>query len=441
MGDHGHDHAEHEHKHGDGCCGHDHGHAEPADSHEHSHAAPAEEKPSLPERWLSPKQRKGIGRYLKPWGKQPTSATFWIQILTTVAVIIISIAKGADATVALVISTGPAEFQERQNPQFLALGIVTCLFTVVFVAGYIMIKWQRARLEKQAEREAKEAKEAAEAAASKGVQEAAPAGAQEAGSKAEAAPAKAPGKKAARTKASLEIEQREQEEALAQLQAGLESALQQTLASAEADGCKPAETRRRVWAVQQEFADRTQLAKEIHEIINAATVEGCTEDAKKQRCDMHASFFQEMMQMKAHQAQELKAIEQASDWERHARARARTHCTISPTSNTATSATCERAPSGRRFGAGPARRPRFASVRASGVDQGRVLAPGDPAAARLSQEGPGAGVRRPARARRHHREGAHPSEQASARRSPRDLPGSHPRPNHRRPVSRGAGRI
>ena len=63
--------------------------------------------------------------------------------------------------------------------------------------------------------------------------------------------------------------------------------------------------------VAQLFAlPQTDLAKEIHEIINAATVEGCTEDAKKQRCDMHASFFQEVMQMKAHQAQELKAIEQ-----------------------------------------------------------------------------------------------------------------------------------
>ena len=33
----------------------------------------------------------------KPWGKQPTSTTFWIQILTTVAVIVISILKVRDA--------------------------------------------------------------------------------------------------------------------------------------------------------------------------------------------------------------------------------------------------------------------------------------------------------------------------------------------------------
>ena len=41
-------------------------------------------------RWLTPEQRKGIGKYLKPWGKQPTVATWWIQIITAVVVVVVN---------------------------------------------------------------------------------------------------------------------------------------------------------------------------------------------------------------------------------------------------------------------------------------------------------------------------------------------------------------
>ena len=63
-----------------------------------SAAEAAGEQPRVPKRtWITPEQYKGIGRYLKPWGKPPTRATFWVQILTTVVVIIISIGKALES--------------------------------------------------------------------------------------------------------------------------------------------------------------------------------------------------------------------------------------------------------------------------------------------------------------------------------------------------------
>eukprot|EP00966_Prymnesium_polylepis_P030349 705692-Prymnesium_polylepis.2 len=151
--DHKSDAAEHEHKH-DGCCGHDHGKDEHAHdhghSHEHGHAAPAQAASSGGEaggdRWLTAQQYKGLGKWLKPWGKPPTGTTFWIQIITTAAVILISILKGVDTTVALVVSTGPAATaQAQQNPMFLAGGIVTALFGAVLGGGYLVYRYQAAQ--------------------------------------------------------------------------------------------------------------------------------------------------------------------------------------------------------------------------------------------------------------------------------------------------------
>ena len=162
--------ADHDHGHADGpghgdCCGHDHAdghdhaHSE-AHSHGHSHAsAPAAAAEEASDRWLSAKQYKGIGKYLKPWGKPPTGTTFWIQIITTAAVIIISILKGVDSTVALVVSNGPASVnQAQENPMVLASGIVFALFAAALGAGYLMHRWQSSRPQKE-EKEAAEERE------------------------------------------------------------------------------------------------------------------------------------------------------------------------------------------------------------------------------------------------------------------------------------------
>ena len=80
-------------------------------------------------RWLTPEQRKGIGKYLKPWGKQPTVATWWIQIITTVVVIIVSMMTA---------------FEHMNNPTFVALPLVTGLFLLALAPGlygYMKERW------------------------------------------------------------------------------------------------------------------------------------------------------------------------------------------------------------------------------------------------------------------------------------------------------------
>jgi len=79
---------------------------------------------------LTPEQYKGIGKYLKPWGKPPTRATFWVQILTTVVVIIISIGKAVESL---------------RDPTFLTFAIVGVLFGLVLLAGYIKAKREQMR--------------------------------------------------------------------------------------------------------------------------------------------------------------------------------------------------------------------------------------------------------------------------------------------------------
>jgi len=113
-------------------------------------AEAAGEEPRVPKRtWITPEQYKGIGRYLKPWGKPPTKFTFWCQIITTVVVIIISIGKALESL---------------RDPTFLAFAIVGLLFGLVLFAGYIKAKRQQRR--EIAEEEAQALREAeAEAAA------------------------------------------------------------------------------------------------------------------------------------------------------------------------------------------------------------------------------------------------------------------------------------
>ena len=102
---------------------------------------------------ITAEQYKGIGRYLKPWGKPPTKFTFWCQIITTVVVIIISIGKALESL---------------RDPTFLAFAIVGVLFGGLLFFGYVKAKRQQNRelAEEQALalREA-EAEAAADAAA------------------------------------------------------------------------------------------------------------------------------------------------------------------------------------------------------------------------------------------------------------------------------------
>ena len=79
---------------------------------------------------LTPEQYKGIGKYLKPWGKPPTRATFWVQILTTVVVIIISIGKAIESL---------------RDPTFLTFLIVGLLFGLVLLLGYVKAKREQNR--------------------------------------------------------------------------------------------------------------------------------------------------------------------------------------------------------------------------------------------------------------------------------------------------------
>ena len=98
---------------------------------------------------LTPEQYKGIGKYLKPWGKPPTKFTFWCQIITTVVVIIISIGKAVESL---------------RDPTFLAFAIVGVMFGLVLLAGYL--KAVRDQKRQIAEEEARQkAEDEADAAA------------------------------------------------------------------------------------------------------------------------------------------------------------------------------------------------------------------------------------------------------------------------------------
>ena len=103
-----------------------------------SSAEAAGEQPRVPKRtWITPEQYKGIGRYLKPWGKPPTKFTFWCQIITTLVVIIISIGKALESL---------------RDPTFLAFAIGGLLFGALLLFGYVKAKRQQNR--ERAEEEA-----------------------------------------------------------------------------------------------------------------------------------------------------------------------------------------------------------------------------------------------------------------------------------------------
>ena len=75
--------------------------------------------------WFSAKQKKAIGKLLKPWGKSPTSSTFWIQLITTAVALILSVAKAAE---------------NLANPTFVTFVVVGGLFCCILLYGYMIQK-------------------------------------------------------------------------------------------------------------------------------------------------------------------------------------------------------------------------------------------------------------------------------------------------------------
>jgi len=115
---------------------------------------------------MSRDRYRRMGKYLKPWGKPPTGATFWIQLITTAVVLVISIFKGVDSSVELVVSYGVPEYQTRQEPMNLAIGIIFMLTCACLIVGYCChSRAVRAAEAEEAEEAAAEAEAAAERAA------------------------------------------------------------------------------------------------------------------------------------------------------------------------------------------------------------------------------------------------------------------------------------
>ena len=118
-------------------------------------------------RWMTAERYRRIGKYMKPWGKPPTGVTFWVQLLTTAAVIIISIFKGVDSSVEMVISYGVPEYHQQQSPQNLAFGIIFMLTCFVVLTGYLWLWFVEWRIKRQEAAALAESAELAEAAAAK----------------------------------------------------------------------------------------------------------------------------------------------------------------------------------------------------------------------------------------------------------------------------------
>ena len=144
---------------------------------------------------MSRDRYRRMGKYLKPWGKPPTGATFWIQLITTAGtvrclklstkpsgasksdglalawtvVLVISIFKGVDSSVELVVSYGAPEFAPRQEPMNLAIGIIFMLTCACLLVGYCCHSraLRAAKAEEAAEAAEVEAEAAAERAALK----------------------------------------------------------------------------------------------------------------------------------------------------------------------------------------------------------------------------------------------------------------------------------
>ena len=278
-------------------------------------------------RWLTPERYRRIGKYMKPWGKPPTGVTFWVQLLTTVAVIVISIFKGVDSSVELVISYGVPEYQQRQAPENLAFGIVFLLSCAVVLVGYLYLWIAEWRMKKQmAREEAEEEAARAERLAAKQAQAGAAAAAQaEAAPKAKAAESAPTAKPAAepavdgpasppkggvdkvRLEGNLEKLAREGN-------AQLHAALQQVVEEGNAQGMSQEELQARVQAVRQSHAqhmkNQVEMVREMEAVRSKALAEGASDDEANRKAAHCAQWHQHKMQLQQQQHKTLRLLVQ-----------------------------------------------------------------------------------------------------------------------------------
>lgn len=277
-------------------------------------------------RWLTPERYRRIGKYMKPWGKPPTGVTFWVQLLTTVAVIVISIFKGVDSSVELVISYGVPEYQQRQAPENLAFGIVFILTCSVVLVGYLYLRFAEWRMTKQlaAEAAAEEAEKAERLAAKQAKAAAAGSSAEAPKAKpavAESAPAAKPAEPAAESPSSPQkgaVDKVRLEGNLEKLaregNAQLHAALQQVVEEGNASGASQEELQARVMAVRQSHAQhmqsQVQMVREMEAVRSKALAEGATDDEANRKAAHCAQWHQHKMQMQQQQHKALRMLVQ-----------------------------------------------------------------------------------------------------------------------------------
>jgi len=249
---------------------------------------------------LSPERYRRMGKFLKPWGTPPTGVTFWVQLLTTAAIILIMIFKGVDASAELVISYGVPEYQQRQEPMNVAIGIIFILTCIVLLVGYLFTWWSERALQKQeaaamAEKEAA-TKEAEEAEAAEAAEAEAAA---EAEGQAEAGPS---GGGDGPATAQLE----------AAAQSRLEAALQGVEAEARAQGCSEDEVRKRLAAVRGQHARHVQqqqaMMREAEEVRKTALAEGATPEQANARARQCVQWHQRRMQVEMEHQKQLQGV-------------------------------------------------------------------------------------------------------------------------------------
>ena len=274
--------------------------------------APDANAPPDKEPWLTPERYRRLGKYMKPWGKPPTGATFWIQLITTAAVIIISIFKGVDSSVELVISYGVPEYQQRQEPQSLAFGIIFLLTCFVVIVGYLWY-WIQAR--QLAAQEAAEQKAlAAEMEASK--EKAAKAKAEAAAGRPMAAasePTVADG-----SKGSTGGERSVMEEQLRQLEAqgqmALQQAVQRMVMEGRAAGKGDAELNEQLQALKQSHAQhmnkQKQMVVEMEQVRQAALAEGLSPEEAARRAAAIGEQHKHKQQLEAKHHNALRRVHQ-----------------------------------------------------------------------------------------------------------------------------------
>ena len=277
-------------------------------------------------RWMTPERYRRIGKYMKPWGKPPTGVTFWVQLLTTAAVIIISIFKGVDSSVELVVSYGVPEYQQKQAPENLAFGIVFLLTCGVALFGYLFMRFQEWRLTKQM---------AAEAAA------------EEAGRRARRRPRRRPRPRPRRRQGSSCGRCGEAQAASSGPEAGscccprvrvsavanevqsqrLEMSLQKMAAEERSagrrcsncgggagQGLSQDEMQMRIMMVRQSHAqhmkNQVEMVREMEGARQKALADGATEEEADARAKQCANFHQRKMQLQAQQQKALRAVHQ-----------------------------------------------------------------------------------------------------------------------------------